>query len=84
MSDPVCANATELPFPDASFDASRSERMFQHLKDPDAVFGEMVRVTKPGGRIVVLDPDWGTASIDTPGLEEDRAPPGHALGVGRV
>lgn len=64
------ANAEELPFPDDSFDATRSERMFQHLENPGAVFDAMVRVTKPGGRIVVLDPDWGTSSIDTPGLED--------------
>jgi hypothetical protein len=26
----------------------------------------MVRVTKPGGLVVVLVPDWSTASINTP------------------
>lgn len=59
------ADATALPFPDNSFDACWSERLFQHLPDSSAALAEMVRVAKPGGRIVVVDTDWGTASVDT-------------------
>lgn len=55
----------ELPFADDSFDASRSDRVFQHLDEPLRALLEMVRVTKPGGRINVLDPDWGTELVDT-------------------
>ncbi len=63
------ADAAALPFPAGEFDASRSERLFQHLHDPVAVLREMVRVTKPGGRIVILDTDWATLSMDTPETE---------------
>jgi ubiquinone/menaquinone biosynthesis C-methylase UbiE len=60
------ANAAALPFVDDAFDACRSERLFQHLLHPEAVLAEMVRVTKPGGRVVVVDTDWGTSQTNTP------------------
>jgi SAM-dependent methyltransferase len=51
--------ATELPFPDCSFDAVLSTLFFHHLA-PDAkrmTGGELVRVLVPGGRLRVAD--WG-------------------------
>ncbi len=60
------ADATELPFESNTFDSSRSERLFQHLVQPEKALMEMIRVTKPGGWIIVLDTDWGTISADTP------------------
>lgn len=57
------ARATALPFADATFDAARSERVFQHLSDPDLALDEMRRVTRRGGRIVVADTDWASLSI---------------------
>ncbi len=65
-------NALALPFRDASFDACRSERTFQLLAQPARALTEMVRVTRPGGRIVLLDLDWGSASIDTPFPDVER------------
>ena len=62
-------DATALPFDSGEFDSCRSERLFQHLHNPEATLSEMVRVTKRGGWVVVVDTDWGTASIDT--SEED-------------
>jgi len=61
-----------LPFDADAFDASRSERLFQHLADPAQALAEMVRVTRPGGWIVVLDTDHGTKSIDTPEVDIER------------
>ena len=66
------ADATALPFAAEVFDAARSERVFQHLLDPEGALAEMIRVTKPGGRIVVSDADWGTLSIDTPEVDLER------------
>jgi ubiquinone/menaquinone biosynthesis C-methylase UbiE len=57
------ASAYELPFADGAFDAVRSERVFQHLDDPEAALREMLRVTKPGGRVVLSDPDHGQAGL---------------------
>jgi SAM-dependent methyltransferase len=57
------ASAYSLPFDDASFDAVRAERVFQHLDDPARALAEMVRVTRPGGRVLVVDPDHSQHSI---------------------
>lgn len=47
-----------------SFDASRSERLFQHVLNPEQVLSEMLRITKPMGWIVVGDTDHSTLTID--------------------
>jgi ubiquinone/menaquinone biosynthesis C-methylase UbiE len=69
-------DATELPFTDGFFDACHSERVFMHLRHPDRVFAEMVRVTRPGGMLLVVDWDHATLSIDTPetGVERRISP----------
>ena len=55
-----------LEFADASFDGCRADRVFQHLDRPADALNELIRVTKPGGRIVVGDPDWETLIFDAP------------------
>lgn len=59
----VDGHAEALPFEDESVDVLRSERVLQHVDDPAAVVKEMARVLRPGGRIVLIDTDWGTAII---------------------
>lgn len=59
------AQAHQLPFAENSFDAVRSERLFMHLTDPQAVFAEALRVARPGGRVVIIDTDWGSLSTHT-------------------
>jgi SAM-dependent methyltransferase len=59
-------DAMALAFPDDTFDATRSERTFQWLPKAEAALAEMVRVTRPGGTVVVIDTDWGSFSIDHP------------------
>ncbi|MGW4842999.1 methyltransferase domain-containing protein [Nocardia brasiliensis] len=54
-------SAYALPFPDASFDVVRCERVFQHLDDPAAATAEIARVLRPGGRVALIDSDWHTA-----------------------
>lgn len=61
--------AAALPFEDGSVDVIRCERVFQHLADPVAAVAEFARVLRPGGRVVVIDSDWGTA-VQTPGDAE--------------
>jgi len=65
-------DAYELPWRDGHFDAVRCERLFLHLDRPGQATGEMVRVTKPGGRVVLMDTDWGTRSVDTPEVDLER------------
>ena len=59
-------DATALPFPDGTFDVCRAARVLEHLADPSVALSEMVRVTRPDGRVVVFDFDWDTLIIDHP------------------
>ena len=43
--------AEALPFPDATFDRSLSQLVFHFVDDPAAAAAEMVRVTRPGGKV---------------------------------
>jgi len=45
----LCAEATALPLPDRSVDILHSNLCFQWIDDLPALFGECVRVLKPGG-----------------------------------
>jgi ubiquinone/menaquinone biosynthesis C-methylase UbiE len=65
-------DASSMPFGDNYFDACHAERVFMHLRNPDQVLAGMIRVTKPGGRIVVTDPDGASISFDTPEADIER------------
>ena len=56
-------DALALEFPDATFDGCRADRVLQHLQDPAQAVTEMVRVTRRGGRVGLLEPDWYTFTI---------------------
>jgi SAM-dependent methyltransferase len=49
----VVADAHQLPFGDATFDAVVTFNTFEHLSDPERAAAEIRRVLKPGGRLVV-------------------------------
>jgi SAM-dependent methyltransferase len=57
----VEADATALPFPDASFDLVGTMRTLHHVPRPELVIAELARVTRPGGRVLVVDQ---IASVD--------------------
>jgi ubiquinone/menaquinone biosynthesis C-methylase UbiE len=47
------ADAAALPFPDGEFDAVTALETLHHLADPKAALDELLRVTRPGGTIVI-------------------------------
>ena len=56
----VCA----LDLPDDSVDGVWCERVLQHVDDAERAIGELVRVTRQGGRICLIDTDWGSLAFD--------------------
>ena len=49
----LVGDAHHLPFGDATLDAIVCTEVFEHLLDPPAAADEIVRVLKPGGRLVL-------------------------------
>ena len=45
--------AEKIPWEDESFDLAFSDNVLEHLENPEAVFKEVARVLKPGGRLLV-------------------------------
>jgi demethylmenaquinone methyltransferase/2-methoxy-6-polyprenyl-1,4-benzoquinol methylase len=59
--DFIAGDAMRLPFADASFDAVAISFGLRNVADATAAAAEMLRVTKPGGRLVVCEfsrPTW--------------------------
>lgn len=51
------AEGIHLPLPDASVDAALANMYLHHAEDPAAAIREMVRIVRPGGRVVLTDLD---------------------------
>lgn len=49
------ADAMHLPFADAQYDVSSMSFGIRNVDDPKVCVGELARVVKPGGRVVVLE-----------------------------
>ena len=48
-------DATALPFAYGSFDIAGCMRVLHHARRPELVVSELARVTRPGGRVLVID-----------------------------
>lgn len=58
----VAGDATRLPFADETFDAVTISFGLRNVVDVERALGEMLRVTRPGGRVVICEfstPTWG-------------------------
>ncbi len=51
----VEGDGTALPFPDGAFDLTATHRTLHHLRRPDLAVAELARVTRGGGRVLVVD-----------------------------
>jgi len=51
----VAGDALDLPFRDQAFDAVTISFGLRNVADPSAALSEMLRVTRPGGRLVVCE-----------------------------
>lgn len=69
LIDFVFADATALPFEDDSFDAATISYGLRNVNEPRKALAEMLRVVKPGGRVVI-------AEFSTPPSQIVRAPYG--------
>ena len=49
------ADAMKLPYADATYDLSSISFGIRNVDDPKVCLGELARVVKPGGRVVVLE-----------------------------
>ncbi|MFF4180946.1 methyltransferase domain-containing protein [Streptomyces sp. NPDC001750] len=63
----------DLPLPDHTADRARTDRVLQHIADPARALREIHRVLRPGGRLVMGEPDWDTLTVDHPDSDLSRA-----------
>jgi len=78
--DFVEADATALPFDDASFDLAGTLRTLHHVRRPELVVAELARVTRRGGRLLVVDQLAPADPLDALAVDrfERARDPGHA------
>ena len=69
-------DANKLDFPDESFDIVISRLAFHHFAGAEEPFKEMVRVLKPGGKLVMIDmvPDDAALRNEVDRIERMRDP----------
>lgn len=56
----------ELPYASEAFDFVIARLIFHHLSDPVRAINELIRVLKPGGKLVIADYDAKTAHMLSP------------------
>jgi SAM-dependent methyltransferase len=76
----VEADGTALPFADESFDLAGTLRTLHHVPRPERVLAELTRVTKRGGRVLVVDQIAPPDPLDALAVDrfERARDPGHA------
>jgi ubiquinone/menaquinone biosynthesis C-methylase UbiE len=62
------ADVRKLPLPQDTFDYVWSQFVVEYLRDPETALAELIRVTRPGGRVVISE-------VDEPGRHSWPCPP---------
>ncbi|WP_239118199.1 methyltransferase domain-containing protein [Paractinoplanes ferrugineus] len=60
----LTGDVSAMTLPTDSVDGVWCERLLQHVEDADTAIAELIRVTRPGGRICLVDTDWESLSFD--------------------
>ena len=68
-------DAGAIPLENGTADVTMCQTLLMHVTDPDHVVREMMRVTRPGGKVVAFEPDHrggaGFSSVYQPTLDEE-------------
>ncbi|TLY46153.1 MAG: class I SAM-dependent methyltransferase [Nitrospirae bacterium] len=64
----VCADGTRLPFQDETFDVVLCRDVLHHTVDKSEVVGELIRVCRAFGRVVIIEPNGGSPIVGLLGL----------------
>ncbi|MET7637665.1 methyltransferase domain-containing protein [Streptomyces sp. NPDC005438] len=66
-------DAHALPVEPGTVDRAKVDRMLMHVADPGEVLAMLHRVTRPGARLALAEPDWDTLVVDAEDLDTSRA-----------
>ncbi|WP_337662432.1 methyltransferase domain-containing protein [Streptomyces sp. GESEQ-13] len=63
----------DLPVDRGTVDRAKIDRVLMHVDDPATALAQLHRVTRPGARVGLAEPDWDTLVVDAEDLETSRA-----------
>jgi ubiquinone/menaquinone biosynthesis C-methylase UbiE len=69
----ILSEAYPLPFANEAIAGLRTERVIQHLKEPQIVSDEIYRILKPGSPFVIIETDWHSLSFYTEFTEVQKS-----------
>ncbi|NTV63839.1 MAG: methyltransferase domain-containing protein [Oscillochloris sp.] len=68
--EPLRGDVTQMPFPDASFERVVVVDALHHFMHPQEAIRDLWRVLKPGGRLVIEEPDIKLGTVKLVALAE--------------